>query len=127
MSRYADPNFLVSLQTTNKTQSNRYCFNDGYHTSHHLNPLRHWRDHPAAFLQQRHTYAKEGALVFHNIDYLFITLRLLMKDYETLARCLVPMGDQQMDMTMDERVAMLKNHTTRFTEEQIKQKFGKAS
>jgi hypothetical protein len=50
-----------------------------------------------------------------------------MKDYETLAKCLVPIGDEQMNMTMEERVAMLKSHTTRFTEEQIKQKFGKAS
>jgi hypothetical protein len=54
-----------------------------------------------------------------------ITVRLLMKDYEHLAKCLVPIGDQ-IAMSMDERVAMLKNHTRRFSEEEIKQKFAKS-
>lgn len=61
-------------------------------------------------------------MVFHNIDYVFITVRLLMKDYETLAKCLVPIGDQ-IGMTMEERVNMLKSHTRPFTEEEIKKKF----
>ncbi|KAB5522879.1 hypothetical protein GE09DRAFT_494570 [Coniochaeta sp. 2T2.1] len=118
-----DSDFRSSI-TLIDVPSNRYCFNDGYHTSHHLNPLRHWRDHPQAFLHQKHTYAKEGALVFHDIDYLMITLRLLMKDYEYLARCLVPIGDQ-IAMTIEEKVAMLKSHTRRFTEEEIREKFAK--
>lgn len=87
--------------------------------------MRHWRDHPAAFLQQKHTYAKEGALVFHNIDYLMITVRLLMKDYKHLAKCLVPIGDQ-VAMSMDERITLLRNHTRRFTENEIKAKFAKS-
>ncbi|KAI0153121.1 fatty acid desaturase [Xylariaceae sp. FL1272] len=102
--------------------SNRYCYNDGYHTSHHLNPLRHWRDHPVHFLQNKGTYGREAALVFHNIDYLMITVKLMMHDYEHLARCLVPIGDQ-INMTMDQRVTMLKRHTRKFTEEEIKEKF----
>ncbi|CAN8105380.1 unnamed protein product [Discula destructiva] len=105
--------------------SNRHCFNDGYHTSHHLNPLRHWREHPVAFLKGKHTYAANGALVFHNIDYLMMTLSLLRKDYERLARCMVPIGEKQIRMTMEERVAMLKRHTTPFTEEEIRDKFKK--
>lgn len=63
-------------------------------------------------------------MVFHNIDYLMITIRLLMKDYEHLARCLVPIGDQ-ISMTMAERAAMLKSHTRKFTEEEIKEKFAR--
>ncbi|KAI0111222.1 fatty acid desaturase [Nemania sp. FL0031] len=105
--------------------SNRYCYNDGYHTSHHLNPLRHWRDHPVHFLQNKETYSREHALVFHNIDYLMITVRLMMRDYEHLARCLVPIGDQ-IDMTMEERVVMLKRHTRRFSEDEIREKFSDA-
>ncbi|KAI2627127.1 fatty acid desaturase [Xylaria nigripes] len=105
--------------------SNRYCYNDGYHTSHHLNPLRHWRDHPVHFLQSKEIYAREHALVFHNIDYLMITVRLMMHDYEHLARCLVPIGDQ-VNLTKDERVAMLKRHTRRFSEEEIKVKFSRS-
>ncbi|KAK3899197.1 fatty acid desaturase [Staphylotrichum tortipilum] len=106
--------------------SNRYCYNDGYHTSHHLNPRRHWRHHPVAFLRQKETYAAEKALVFHDIDYLMITVRLLMKDYAYLARCLVPIGEQ-MDMTLDERAAMLRRHTRRFSEEEIREKFPRAA
>ncbi|KAI5464067.1 hypothetical protein BGZ63DRAFT_350361 [Mariannaea sp. PMI_226] len=102
--------------------SNRYCYNDGYHTSHHLNPLRHWRDHPVSFLQQKHIYAKESALVFHNIDYLMVTFRLMIKDYETLAKCLVPMGDQ-IQLTMEGRIELLKKLTRKFTEEQIREKY----
>ncbi|KAK4451006.1 hypothetical protein QBC34DRAFT_401975 [Podospora aff. communis PSN243] len=117
-----DSDFRSSV-TLVDVSSNRYCFNDGYHTSHHLNPLRHWRDHPVAFLQARHDYAAQDALVFHNIDYVFITIRLLMKDYDTLAKCLVPIGAKQIAMTHEERMAMLKRHTRAFTEEEIAEKF----
>ncbi|KAJ3493259.1 hypothetical protein NLG97_g4845 [Lecanicillium saksenae] len=74
--------------------SNRYCFKDGYHTSHHLNPRRHWREHPISFIKDKSLYASQNALAFHNIDYLMITARLLMKDYVTLAKCMIPIGDQ---------------------------------
>lgn len=105
-------------------QSNRFCFNDGYHTSHHLNPMRHWRDHPISFLEQKETYAKEGALVFHNIDFLMITIRLMMKDYENLANCLVPMGDQ-IQLSMEGRIEMLKRLTRKFSEDDVKRTFPK--
>ncbi|KAI9166420.1 hypothetical protein HJFPF1_02521 [Paramyrothecium foliicola] len=103
-------------------QSNRHSFNDGYHTSHHLNPLRHWREHPISFLKSKELYASQQALVFHNIDYFMITIRLMMKDYKTLAECMVPIGSQ-ISMTMGERIALLKSHTQRFTEDEIRMKF----
>jgi hypothetical protein len=53
-----------------------------------------------------------------------LTVTLLSKNYEHLARCLVPMG-AQMKMTMEERVEMLKRKTRRFTEEEIAEKWGK--
>ncbi|KAJ3459295.1 hypothetical protein FSOLCH5_014220 [Fusarium solani] len=102
--------------------SNRHCFNDGYHTSHHLNPMRHWREHPVSFLKTKHIYASQQALVFHDIDYLMVTVRLLMKDYKRLAECLVPIGSQ-MSLNMDERVKLLQRHTRRFSEDEIKHKF----
>lgn len=116
--------FSISAKLTGRVfpKSNRFCFNDGYHTSHHLNPMRHWRDHPISFLEQKDTYAKEGALVFHNIDFLMITVRLMMKDYDTLAKCLVPMGDQ-MKLSMEGRVQLLRRLTRRFTEEDVRRTF----
>ena len=116
-----DSDFRSSI-TLIDVPSNRYCYNDGYHTSHHLNPRRHWRDHPVSFLQQKHTYACEGALVFHNIDYLMITFKLMRKDYKHLARCLVPMGSQ-IGMSIDELAALLKTKTRRFAEAEIQKKF----
>ncbi|PGH27022.1 hypothetical protein AJ80_01207 [Polytolypa hystricis UAMH7299] len=104
--------------------SNRFSYNDGYHTSHHLNPTRHWRDHPSAFLAQKNIYAREHALVFRNIDYFMITLRLLRKDYAYLARCLVPIGEQRA-MGLEELEAMLRRKTRRFEGEDIRRGFGK--
>ncbi|GME26406.1 putative acylamide-delta3 -desaturase protein [Neofusicoccum parvum] len=120
-----DPNsdFRSSI-TLIDVASNRFCFNDGYHTSHHLNPMRHWRQHPVAFLKQKDQYAREHALTFKNIDYIMITVRLVMKDYMHLAKCLVPMGEQ-IGMTLDEKAAMLRRKTRAFTEEEIAVKFGK--
>ncbi|KAF2201828.1 phosphoinositide 3-kinase regulatory subunit 4 [Delitschia confertaspora ATCC 74209] len=121
-----DPNsdFRSSI-TLIDVASNRYCYNDGYHTSHHLNPLRHWREHPVAFLKQKDTYANEKALVFYNIDYIMVTVSLLRKDYMRLARCLVPMGDQ-VGMTLEERAEMLRGKTRAFGEEEVRRGFGKA-
>jgi len=104
------------------SQSNRFCYNDGYHTSHHLNPLRHWRDHPVSLLQQKDRYAEEHALVFRNIDYIMITIQLMRKDYKYLAKCLVPMGDQ-VGMTLDEKAEMLRTKTKRFSDMDVKSKF----
>lgn len=84
--------------------------------------MRHWRDHPVSFLEQKDTYAREGALVFHNIDYLMVTVRLMMKDYGTLADCLVPIGDQ-VHLTREARIELLKKLTRRFTEAQIQDKY----
>ena len=111
-----------AAQLTTSLQSNRFSFNDGYHTSHHLNPHRHWRDHPVSFLQQKKTYAAEHALVFHNIDYIMLTFNLLTKNYAHLEKCLIPIG-AQIDMSTEERIAMLKSHTRQFTKEELKAKY----
>lgn len=55
---------------------------------------------------------------------MFLTINLLRKKYEHVAKCLVPMG-AQMELTLDERVAMLKRKTRKFTEEEIAEKWGK--
>ena len=114
----------LSNQTllTTPSQSNRYSFNDGYHTAHHLNPRRHWREHPTHFLQSKTTYAGNGALVFTNIDYIMLTITLLRKDYMYLADRLVPIGDQ-IGTSKVEIANMLKTKTRAFTEADIKKRF----
>ncbi|OZJ01905.1 hypothetical protein BZG36_05097 [Bifiguratus adelaidae] len=104
------------------TSSNRYCFNDDYHTSHHLNPRRHWREHPLSFLKAKQQYQNEHALVFQGIDYLMVTVKLLQKDDDYLAGCLVPMGEQ-IGKSHEELVALLKSKTRKFTEDDIRRKF----
>jgi fatty acid desaturase len=94
-------------------QSNRFCFNDGYHTSHHLHPRRHWREHPVALLQDQKRYSDERALVFRNVDYLMLTVKLLQKDYMHLARCMVPIGPEQREMSLEQRADMLRSRTRR--------------
>ncbi|CRG88400.1 Maturase K [Talaromyces islandicus] len=115
---------LRSSITLIDVASNRFCYNDGYHTSHHLNPRRHWRDHPLALLRAKPKYQTERALIFKNIDYIMITVKLLQKDYMHLAKCLVPIGDAQIQMSLEERAAMLRTKTRRFSEEAIRQKYG---
>lgn len=116
-----DSDFRSSI-TLIDVASNRYCYNDGYHTSHHLNPRRHWREHPASFIQQKYVYASESALVFRNIDYLMITVKLLQKDYKHLARCLVPIGSQ-ISMTIEEIATLLETKTCRLTDADIRERF----
>ncbi|KAI9809723.1 MAG: hypothetical protein M1825_000156 [Sarcosagium campestre] len=104
--------------------SNRYCFNDGWHTSHHLNPRRHWRDHPVSFLKGKKQYEDGRALVLSNIDYLMITVKLMQKDYHHLAKCMVPIGDQ-VHLSHQEKMDLLRAKTRRFTEDDINKKFAK--
>lgn len=53
-----------------------------------------------------------------------ITYRCITKDFDYLARKLVPMG-AQIGMSHEERVEMLRSKTRRFTEEEIRLKFMK--
>lgn len=78
-----------------------------------MNPRRHWRDHPVAFVKQKDRYAEERALVFRNVDYIFITVNLLRKNYVHLAKCMIPIGDQ-VDLTLEQRADLLRGRTRRF-------------
>jgi hypothetical protein len=48
----------------------------------------------------------------------------MRKDYDYLAKCLVPIGEQ-INMSHEQKVEMLKSKTRRFTEDDIRRKFGK--
>lgn len=51
-----------------------------------------------------------------------ITVKVLMKDYEYLARRLVPV-DNPRALSIEERVTLLKQHTRQFTDDEIRLKF----
>ena len=79
-----------------------------------------------AFIKGKDVYASEHALVFHNIDYIMITVRLMLHDYKTLARCMVPIGPDQIALSLDERADLLRRQTRRFSDGEIGRKFKKA-
>lgn len=117
-----DSDFRSSI-TLIDVPSNRHSFNDGYHTAHHLNPRRHWREHPVHFLQAKGQYTDGRALVFCDIDYIMLTIKLLSKDYAYVARRMVPISEEQAAMSLREREEMLRSKTRRFTEEEIRLKW----
>lgn len=62
--------------------------------------------------------------MFHDIDYVMLWFKLMCKDYEHIAKCLVPTGDH-IAMGQKEIAGMLRKKTRRFTEVEITEKFGK--
>ena len=76
-------------------------------------------------MKAKKQYKDGRALVFHNIDYIMITYKLMVKDYDYLAQCLMPIGDQT-KLNHDGIVDLLKTKTKKFTEEAIRQRFAKA-
>ncbi|KAK5150545.1 hypothetical protein LTS14_010039 [Recurvomyces mirabilis] len=117
-----DSDFRSSI-TLIDVASNRHSFNDGYHTAHHLNPLRHWRDQPSHFLASKTAYSQGRALVFHDIDYIMLTIKLLSKDYSYIARRFVPISEEQAGMTVGEVEAILKTKVRKFSKEEINGKW----
>jgi len=93
-------------------------------TTHHITSTREGigANIQYSFLRQKQIYAEQSALVFRNIDYLMMTVKLLRKDYKYLARCVVPIG-KQVGLSIDEIAGLLKTKTRRFTEDEIRVKF----
>ncbi len=73
-----------------------------------------------SFIKAKSQYETGGALVFRDIDYLAITYRLLRKEYDVLATCLVPISEDQKGMNHVEKMEMLKSKTKRFDEEDVR-------
>jgi hypothetical protein len=79
-----------------------------------------------ALLKDRARYTEGKALVFRNIDYLMVTIKLLQKDYEFIAKRMVPLGKAQASMTLQERVDMLRARTRRFPDEYLRTFYDKS-
>eukprot|EP01122_Echinamoeba_exundans_P007871 TRINITY_DN2507_c0_g1_i2.p1 TRINITY_DN2507_c0_g1~~TRINITY_DN2507_c0_g1_i2.p1 ORF type:complete len:281 (+),score=49.22 TRINITY_DN2507_c0_g1_i2:496-1338(+) len=88
---------------------NWIAFNDGYHTSHHLNAIRHWSEHPKHLTSQMSVYAKNKTIVFEGIDFHGVFFALMFKNYDLLADRFVRLpGDNR---TKEEIKAFLKART----------------
>lgn len=88
---------------------NHKCWNDGYHSSHHVNATMHWTEHPKFFREHAQQFADNRAVVFSGLNYLDI-FGLLMRDrYDTLAKHFVNMGNVYAND--EEVIAFLRSRT----------------
>jgi fatty acid desaturase len=81
-------NFTSAINCIN-TGYNKACWNDGYHTVHHLRPAMHYTEIPGEFLKLRSEFARQKTLVFDGIHYLHVFIYLMTKRYDKLADNLV--------------------------------------
>ncbi len=97
------------------TKYNHTCWNDGYHTVHHLRPALHYTEIPVEFSKNIDKFAKEKILVFDGIHYLHIFFWLMTKRYDKLADNLVNING--MFSSQEEAIALLKERTRKFKSE----------
>lgn len=71
------------------TKYNQTCWNDGYHTVHHLRPGLHYTEIPGEFLKLKDKFAEKKTFIFDGIHYLHIFIWLMTKRYDKLADNLV--------------------------------------
>lgn len=95
---------------------NKKCWNDGYHISHHIMPSMHWTKHPEHLRDNVDDYAKNGALVFDGMDFLFVWINLMKKDYNQLANHLVNFNG--MFKTKEEAIEIMKTRTRKIVANQ---------
>ncbi|ORZ36640.1 hypothetical protein BCR44DRAFT_131530 [Catenaria anguillulae PL171] len=113
-----DCDYVQSLTCINNPY-NDLAFNDGYHTSHHLNPRRHWADHPGNLVACADDYAKHGTLVFTGIDFHVTWFYLMTKNYKALAQAYVHLDNDKPRPSDEEIMAMLKSRTKQMTQEEV--------
>ncbi|KAJ1505025.1 hypothetical protein HMI54_010718 [Coelomomyces lativittatus] len=113
-----DCDFVQSLTCINNTY-NQIAFNDGYHTSHHLNPRRHWMDHPEHLVTHLEAYAHHGTLVFNELDFHQVWFLLMIRNYKALAKAFVPLGPNY-PTNESEIIVFLKERTKQMSEQEVK-------
>src|SRR5882724_13531657 len=101
-------NFTSAINCVN-TPYNKMCWNDGYHTVHHLRPAMHYTEIPVEFLKIKDEMASQKTLVFDGIHYLHIFIYLMTKRYDKLADNLVNIDN--MFTSREEAIALMKERT----------------
>jgi fatty acid desaturase len=92
------------------TPYNHKCWNDGYHTSHHIKPNIHWSEHPLHFLENKNEYIKNKAIVFDGMGFLEVYFCLMLGRYDILERNFVNMGNDSLN-TPQEVINLLRERT----------------
>lgn len=88
---------------------NRRCYNDGYHTNHHIMPSLHYTDHPVMLKKNLNKFATNRALIFDGLDFGGVFINLMLKRYHKLAEHVVNINDT---FSSDEEIiALLKERT----------------
>lgn len=90
---------------------NHKCWNDGYHISHHVRPALHWTEHPNHLTKNLDTYVANKALVFEGLDFLGVWLKVMRKDYDSLADHVVNMNG--MWSSKEEVIEVMKHRVQR--------------
>jgi fatty acid desaturase len=103
--------YLNSITCIN-TVYNQKCFNDGYHIGHHLKPHLHWTEMPADFEKNIDKYIKNKAVIFEGIDYFQIWVLLMARQYKTLAKHVVNIGN--LYPSQDAIIKLLKERVKQF-------------
>jgi len=101
-------NFTSAINCIN-TSYNKTCWNDGYHTVHHLRPAMHYTEIPGEFLKIKDQVAEQKTLVFDGIHYLHIFIYLMTKRYDKLADNLVNINNTF--ASREEAIAIMKERT----------------
>ncbi len=109
----ADPgNAYKNSITCINSRYNWQCWNDGYHITHHIKQTMHWTEHPIMFRNTIASYSTNNAVVFSKIDFMMVSVLLLFKRYDLLAKNFVNIGDRfQSDADI---IVLLKQRARRF-------------
>lgn len=68
---------------------NQNCWNDGYHSIHHLNPALHYTEIPGVFMKNIENFKKNKTFIFDGIHYLHIFYYIMFKKYDKLVENMV--------------------------------------
>ncbi len=95
------------------TKYNHTCWNDGYHTVHHLRPGMHYTEIPGEFMKLKDKFAEKKAIIFDGIHYLHIFVWLMTKRYDKLADNLVNINGTF--SSREEAIALMKERVQKIT------------